>query len=71
MLQCYRWREAQESLMGGTKMQTAKANTAFPDPLLPEARPCCFGARPLPQAEPLATKSHGDCTETKASGLVV
>lgn len=32
MLQCYRWREAQESLTGGIKMQAAKMDTAFPKP---------------------------------------
>lgn len=32
MLQCYRWREAQESSTGGIKMQAAKRDTAFPKP---------------------------------------
>lgn len=72
MLPCYRWREAQESLTGGMKMQAAKANTAFPDPLLPAARPSCFGGLGHSHRQSLLPqKAMETAQETKASGLVV
>lgn len=72
MLQCYRWREAQESLTGSIKTQAAKANTAFPDPLLPEARPSCFGGLGHSHRQSLLPrKATETAQETKASGLVV